>query len=33
MIFHGTNGYYYKFQNNKDNQYASKKYKNEKLIL
>ena len=33
MKFDGTNGYYYKIQNNKDNQYASKKYKNEKLIL
>lgn len=33
IIQDGTNGYYYKFQNNKDNHYASKKYKNQKLIL
>lgn len=33
MIFDGTNGFYYKFQNNKDNKYSSDKYKNEKIIL
>ena len=34
MILDGTNGYYYKYQNNrKDNHYGSNKFKNEKIII